>query len=110
MDQPSIFSATLGLSYPWQMTSINFGTDAKRVDIYIDLAHGCIMICPKCGSEAKISGMEAETWFHSNFFNYAAYLHAKVPRLECCGGISPLERPWSRAGSRFVPLEVAGSA
>jgi hypothetical protein len=76
------------------------------MDIHIDLAHGCALTCPKCGSEGRVFRTEVETWYHNNFFHYMTYLHARMPRIECCDGILPVERPWLRAGTRFSPLGV----
>lgn len=104
MEQMSIFSATLGLSPPWQVTSAEFAYDTNRLDIKIEYALGNPLDCPLCGG--KGTGYHAETsaelWYHDDFLRYATYLHALVPLMACCcGGRFPLERPWSRTGSRF---------
>ena len=39
MQQPSIYSATLGLSHPWQVTGISFAKDGKKdLDITVHYA------------------------------------------------------------------------
>jgi hypothetical protein len=103
MDHPAIFSATLGLSHPWQITAVSFSKEGKRMDITIDFAHGCNFTCPTCGAEGKTCGAGKETWHHHDFFRYNAYLHARVPCIECaCCGVITVERPWNRAGSKFA--------
>jgi transposase len=102
MENPEIFSATLGLSHPWHITLVNFSKDEKRLDITIDFAHADTVVCPRCGAEMKCCRAEDEVWFHDNFFRFATYLHARVPQIECDCGINPVERPWSREGSRFA--------
>jgi transposase len=99
---PSIFSATLGLTHHWQITSVVFSTTGKRLDITIDFARDTFLICPTCGSRITYSSHDIETWYHQNYFKHQTYLHARVPRIICetCGVIS-LERPWCREGSRF---------
>ncbi len=106
MDQPAIFSATLGLSHTWQITAVSFSNEEKRMDITVDFAYCGNFACPTCGEEVKTCSTENETWFHSNFFRYATYLHARVPHIECsCCGICKVERPWSREGSKFTLIQ-----
>lgn len=102
MDHPGIFSATLGLTPPWQITSVIFAHDVKRLDITLEYCGEGRSNCACCGSTAEILGSFTETWRHGNFFNHETFLHAKVPRLCCreCGG-SRVDRPWSRQGSKF---------
>ena len=106
MSCPSVFSATLGLSHPWQVVSINFAKDERRLDITIDFVHGSTFVCPTCGTEKKCSDSGEEIWFHADYFRYQTYLHARVPKVECtlCG-IEKVERPWSRSGSKFTLVE-----
>jgi hypothetical protein len=104
MEHPAIFSATLGLSDPWQITHVTFAREEKRLDITVDYANDSTFACPHCGKEVKPSKVEHETWFHGDFFRFATYLHARVPHIECCCGLFPVERPWSREGSKFILL------
>jgi transposase len=106
MEHPPIFSATLGLSYPWQIQAVTFAKVENRLDISIVYTHGSPLICPTCGVAGKCCSEENEIWFHEDFFKYETYLHVRVPRLECsCCGILPIERPWSRVGSRFILMQ-----
>jgi hypothetical protein len=104
MDHPAIFSATLGLSHPWHIVSVTFGGEGNRMDISLDVYLGNLFTCPTCGTQKAPSFSEAEVWFHEDFFRYATYLHARVPRIECCDVIVAAERPWSRSGSKFGRL------
>jgi transposase len=104
MEQMTILSATLGLSPPWEVTAANFAKESNRLDIEIAYAYQSPLDCPSCGGKGTSSHAEtsAETWFHGNFFTYITYLHAQVPLMACrCGSRFPLERPWSRPGSKF---------
>jgi transposase len=106
MQKPEIFSATLGLSHPWQITTVTFAKEGKRLDISIVYSTGKTLTCPICGVEGKCCAEEKEVWVHENFFQFETYLHVKVPRIACvCCGTSPVERPWSRAGSRFTMVQ-----
>src|SRR5215207_10184568 len=105
MDQLSLFAAALGLSTPWYVSETTLSVEDKRLDIKIDFARGSRFACPLCGAEAKAYDTTDETWRHLNFFQYAAYLHARVPRVEChrCG-VKKIAVPWSRPGSGFTLL------
>jgi hypothetical protein len=36
-----LFRKALNIDDPWQLTNIDFNPDGKRIDIYLDFAHGC---------------------------------------------------------------------
>lgn len=102
MELPSIFASTLGICHPWQVTAVSFAED-NRLDITVNFAPDGIMNCPLCGKDDNPSVIKAETWYHDNFFHYKTFLHARVPHIECARcGILSVERPWSRAGSKFA--------
>jgi hypothetical protein len=103
MDHPAIFSATLGLCHPWHVVSVSF-IEESRMDIRLDFYPGNLFTCPHCGAQKAPCFSEEEFWFHDDFFRFATYLHARVPRIDCCQGIFATERPWSRSGSRFCRL------
>ena len=103
MEQPSIFSATLGLSHPWKVTAVTYASEENRLDITVDFDLGSDLRCSCCGRDLTPGQIEQEVWHHDDFHRYSTYLHAKVPSLQCdCGRIFPVERPWSRPGSRFA--------
>jgi len=77
------------------------------MDISLDFYQGSLFTCTRCGAAQAPCGYEDELWFHENFFRYPTYLHARVPRIECCQGVVAAERPWSRAGSKFGRLAQA---
>jgi transposase len=103
MEQSEIFSATLGLSTPWLVTSVSFAAEGNRLDIAVDFARGSIFRFPCCGYERQTGSEDTGTWYHQDYFHRPTYLHARVPRITCCGDvIFPVERPRSRAGSKFA--------
>jgi len=105
MQLPTIFSATLGLAKPWQVTQVIFTSDRRRLDITIEYEGSGGGDCPHCGKPESRGETERCTWFHDNFFNYETYLHTRIPRPTCCEERSKIEPPWSRKGSRFVVLQ-----
>lgn len=104
MNQLTLFSSTLGLVHPWKVTAVTYADGEKRMDITVEYDYISNVCCPLCGASGIACTTETETWFHGNFMRCVTYLHANVPRVECCGEIVPVERPWSRSGSRFSLL------
>ena len=106
MDQPTLFANALGLTAPWHVARVNFAPQQKQLDIYLDFARGSRFACPQCGTDAPAYDTSDETWRHLDFFQHAAYLHARVPRVECgrgCG-VAKISVPWARSGSGFTLL------
>jgi transposase len=96
----------LGLTPPWTVTRSDFDPDAKRLDIQIDFTPGSRFPCPNCGAaDCPAYDTERMTWRHLNFFQYQAWLNARVPRLRCdtCG-IRKAHVPWARPDSGFTLL------
>jgi transposase len=101
-----LFQAALGLSAPWQVTSVEFDTDAKRLDLRVDFPRGATFCCPECDrSGLKARDTEEKTWRHLDFFQHQAYLTARVPRVECPEHkVRQVTLPWARERSGFTLL------
>lgn len=107
MDPETLFGMALGLMPPWQIKRIEFSTETARLDIYLDFPRGATFHCPTCGvAGAKAYDTAEEVWRHLNFFQYAAYLHARLPRIQCpdACGIKTVAVPWARPDSGFTRL------
>lgn len=103
----SLFAVALGISPPWEVVGVEFSQENKRLDLRIDFPKGAQFACPTCGAEVPVYDTTEKTWRHLNFFQYEAYLTARVPRTNCPNagcGIKQLVVPWSRAGSGFTLL------
>lgn len=101
-----LFQLALGLAPPWEVVSCEFSLEERRIDIGIDFPRGSAFPCPECGrGGCKAHDTERKTWRHLNFFQFEAYLSARVPRVKCgdCG-VKLVKAPWSRAGSGFTLL------
>ncbi|WP_028051468.1 ISL3 family transposase [Carboxydothermus ferrireducens] len=101
-----IFQLALGLTPPWIVTKSELNLEKNQLDIYIDFQKGGTFVCPVCGkSGCKAYDTEEKTWRHLDFFQYKAYLHARVPRINCpdCG-VKTVNVPWARPGSGFTLL------
>ena len=103
MNKPEIFSATLGLSSPWRISSVDISSEERRIDFQVECVQHGDLTCACCGSKVSTADGERETWIHRDYFGYIAYIHALVPSLSCeCCGAQHLERPWAGAQSHFT--------
>jgi transposase len=70
------------LRAPWQVVSVGFDVEAKRVDLRVDFPKGsmlCCRECDRCGLKAHDT--EGKAWRHLDFFQHQAYRTARVPRV-----------------------------
>jgi len=96
----------LGLTPPWEVSSIEFDPVKKRLDMNIDFLPGSSFACPVCKSDGcKAHDTKKKTWRHLDFFQYEAYINSRTPRIKCekCG-IRLIHVPWARPGSGFTLL------
>ncbi len=107
MNPESLFGIALGITSPWEVEGIEFSKEAKRLDIKIGFKRGATFPCPVCGTPAPVHDTSERTWRHLNFFQYEAYLTARVPRVKCPNaacGVKQVQVPWARPGSGFTLL------
>lgn len=107
MRDTNLLGLALGLTSPWTVTRCDFDAAAHRLDIHIDFAAGSRFACPECGGEGcPAYDSETKAWRHLNFFQHQAWLHARVPRVECpnCGIKTVTSLPWARKDSGFTLL------
>ena len=106
MNQSELFSAALGLGEPWEVTGLDFDEPGSRLDVRIDFPRGAKFSCPECATAGcPVHDTEDKTWRHLDFFQHQAYLHARVPRVECeHHGVRLVDVPWARPGSGFTLL------
>ena len=99
-----LFQAALGLSDPWQVTSVAFDPERKRLDLRVDFAQGARFPCPECErAGCAVKDTEEKTWRHLDFFEHQAYLTARVPRVECPEHkVRLVAVPWARPRSGFT--------
>jgi transposase len=82
--QPEVlFGLALGITPPWEVTEVSFSKESSRLDITIGFQRGTIFPCRVCGAMVPVYDTTEKEWRHMNFFQYEAYLHAKVPRVKC---------------------------
>jgi transposase len=107
MKDIELFQLALGLKPPWQVSSLEFNPEQKRLDIKIDFHRGSTFSCPECGQvDLKAYDTVEKSWRHLNFFQHSAYLTARVARINCpkCGVRLIDNLPWARRDSGFTLL------
>lgn len=106
--QQELFSVALGLVAPWRVDRSEFDAEAGRLDLFLDFPRGARFACPQPGcteSQCPVHDTEDKTWRHLDFFQYHAYLHARVPRVQCPEhGVRQVALSWARPGSGFTLL------
>lgn len=104
-----LFTAALGLQVPWEVKSVALDTGKRRIDFEV----GCEakrLNCPACGAaDQGVHDRIRRDWRHLDFFQFEAWLHADVPRVNCgaCGKTSQAPVPWAREGSGFTLLRIS---
>lgn len=98
-----LFTQALGLIPPWAVVSVDF----RQAEGAIHFAVECRakrLACPACQApEQPIHDRVERRWQHLHFFQFRAFIDARVPRVACaaCGKTAQAGVPWSRAGSGF---------
>ena len=102
----ALFTTALGLQPPWHVAKVELNTAKRRIDFEVEHT-GKRATCPACGVEHQlIHDRVRRSWRHLDFFQFEAWLHAEVPRVQCsgCGKTTQLPVPWAREGSGFTLL------
>lgn len=100
-----LFTAALNLANPWRVVRTDFELSNRRLDLYLDFERGTRFGCPVCSERCPVHDTVEKKWRHLNFFQYEAYLHARLPRISCeKDGILQVDPPCARPGSGFTLL------
>jgi transposase len=84
MDNIKFFTKLLGLKPPWFITAVSLDDAGTRVDIFIDYHKPTRFPCPACEQFCPVYDHGQEREFrHLNVCQLPAYLHVRVPRVEC---------------------------
>ena len=108
----ALFTRALGLQRPWVVVEVRLDVARRSIDFEVD-RRGALMVCPHCGAAAKPAlAPLRRSWRHLDFFQFQAWLHAEVPRVDCadCRTATQLVVPWARPGSGCTLAFEAASA
>lgn len=98
-----LFTQALGLSAPWSVTSVDFRQPEGAIHFAVE-CQATRLPCPACGAaEQPIHDRIERRWQHLHFFQFKAFIHARLPRVACaeCGKTGQVQPPWARPGSGF---------
>src|SRR5665811_2218717 len=91
-----------------RVTRSDFDVAQGRLDLYLDFPRGARFGCSVAGCDqgsCPVHDTEDKTWRHMDFFQYKAFLHARVPRTRCPEhGVHLVEVVWARPESGFTLL------
>ena len=102
----ALFTTALGLQPPWYVAKVELNTAKRRIDFEVEHT-GKRVPCPACGAvHQPVHDRVRRSWRHLDFFQFEAWLHADIPRVQCssCGKTTQLPVPWAREGSGFTLL------
>lgn len=98
-----LFTQALGLMPPWAVTSVDF-RQAEGAIYFAVACNAKRLPCPSCGAaDQPIHDRIERRWQHLHFFQFRAYIDARLPRVACeaCGKTLQVDVPWARAGAGF---------
>ena len=104
-----LFTQALGLTAPWAVTGFDF-RPAEGAILFTAECQASRLPCPACGAaDQPIHDRLPRRWQHLHFFQFKAFIEARVPRVACaqCGKTAQVEVPWSRPGSGFSAVMEA---
>jgi len=93
----------LGITEPWEVTSIKRDSKSKEVTAIVALKQDLPFLCPLCGSPAKLHDHRSRRWRHLDSCNHKTIVEADIPRVVCAEhGVKQLTVTWALKGSRFT--------
>ncbi len=100
MRTEDLFHKALSLAPPWEIGRFTFDAGTHRLDIDLSAPEGSCFPCPQCGAVCPVHDASQRTWRHLDFFQYQAFITARVPRVACpLHGIAQVEVPWARSST-----------
>jgi transposase len=102
--QEKVFTQALGLTPPWAVERVDLDNTNKKIDLYVSYGAN-VGECAACSAQGQpVHDRRSRSWRHLHFFQFEAWIHCELPRIQCsaCGGTTQLPVPWARAGSHFT--------
>lgn len=97
------YTNLLGITDPWEVASIKRDSISREVTAIVALKAGITLVCPICGSPAKLHDHRSRRWRHLDSCNHKTIVEADIPRVECAQhGVKQLDVTWATKGSRFT--------
>ncbi len=97
------YTNLLGITDPWEVASIKRDSSSREVTAIVSLKVGIPLLCPICGSPAKLHDHRSRRWRHLDSCNHKTIVEADIPRVECAQhGVKQVAVTWAVKGSRFT--------
>jgi transposase len=106
MQDTDLYRHLLGITAPWEVTGVELSVEGERVDVQVGHPKGTRFNCPKCDALLPVyDHAEERSWRHLDSCQFATFLHARPPRVECAThGVHQVTLPWAEPMSRFTTL------
>lgn len=105
MTELDLFTAALGLTWPWSVSKVEFKTVDSEEELHIVIEHEKGANFNYEDEDYSVYDHRKRCWRHLNFFQHKTFLHAKVPRVKLASGkVRQVEVMWADAGSGFTLL------
>ena len=104
MRDTELYRHILGIEPPWTVNRVELSTERQRVDIWAEHKPNATFCCPECGAPAGLHDhAEERVWRHLDTCQFATYLHARAPRVNCpTHGVRQIKLSWAESRSRFT--------
>ena len=110
MDEKELFTMALSIKDPWFIEKIEFANSQKerQIDIMISFKEQVSFKRPV--DDNKAHNTINKTYRQLNFFQYKAFIHAKIPQIECKEhGLKSVKVPFKLSENGFTLLEESSS-
>jgi len=106
MQDTDLYRHLLGITSPWEVNRVELSVKGERVDVWVTHAKGTRFACPECDTTLAVyDHTDERSWRHLDSCQFATFLHAKPPRVECAEhGVRQVALPWAEPMSRFTVL------
>lgn len=107
MDAIKLFEVALDIRSPWSIAACEFSVAERQLIMRMEFTEGSRFACPACqAAGCPVHDTKPQRWRHLDFFQYKAFIEAKVPRVRCdaCGCVRMVDVPWARKNSGFTLL------
>ena len=108
MQDKELYQQILGLSSPWQVTSVELDKASLEIRVRVEHPRGIKFCCPDCNAELPCHDhAEERKWRHLDSCQFKTMLIARQPRVNCpTHGVKTVLVPWAEKSSRFTLMFV----
>ncbi len=108
MQDKELYQQILGLSSPWQVSSVELDKASLEIRVRVEHPRGTKFCCPDCNTELPCHDhAEERRWRHLDSCQFKTILIARQPRVNCpTHGVKTVLVPWAEKSSRFTLMFV----